>query len=235
MIDLIGTFDLPEDTVFPANCLPAPRYSDQLAIDKIRQPRLSADYADYGKNPNSYFQADGFHLFIVGEARMRHDSAYRSLFIPGLLLPASDLLEFIRSHPDSFIDHLKGNFNLVLVNKDAGRVSLYNSRLAISPFYYLCLGRSFLFSTSLSALQSLVPGGSEIDRVGLAELILFNYPIGDRTYLKNIHMLRPAEQVVFEQGRLEKKIHWDVRELYASECLDTEQALSKAPNCSTGP
>jgi hypothetical protein len=228
--DLLGIFNLdgPQPPLLPSERLPTLRWGrDDLPVRSVTGRGLAARFVEHLSGNASYHTADGLHLFVVGEARLRSDAA---LPVPGLqaencpLLSAGALLALRRAHAQRFIHQLKGNFTLVLVDERLRETTLYNSRFGISPFYYALDGARFIFSTSLAAAAACLSRRPEIDPAAVAELALFNYPLSDRTYCKDIHMLCPAEVVRVDRGGVRRETYWDVWTLYDVPLLPKREA-----------
>lgn len=225
MFDLLGILDFQTHQAppLPSGVLPAQRWGKpDLPVHTVSAQRLAAQFIVRAIGDPAYHTADGLHLFIVGEARLRSDAPQSSSGNP---LSANSLLAFWRAEPAAFIRRLKGNFTLVLVNANLRKVKLYNSRFGISPFYYALDGGRFIFSTSLAAVAACLSSVPVLDHAAVAELALFSYPLGDRTYFLQVKMLRPAEVVRADGSGLRRDAWWDVRTLYDVPLLPEPQAL----------
>ena len=228
MFELIGIFDW--NSSHPSNSseltLPALKWGrvDREA-HKVGGSSLSACFAEHPSTVSTYSWKGDSHLFIVGEARLRSDA---SAFLEGRsssIMSAADLFSLMSNENENFFQRLKGNFVIVTANGTSGTVVIYNSRFGISPFYYALERKKLLFSTSLLAISENLSSAPDLDPAAVAELALFNYPIGARTYFKGIKMLMPAEKIIVENGDVQTERYWDVRTLYQSELLSTKEAL----------
>ena len=230
MIDLNGWFSLEiaDTSQLPDDALPVLRCSSPSEVQSVKGSGWAAQFAQHPMGRDSFCARSGFGLFVVGEVMLRWDAilpeSLASLH-PGAFLGASDLFALIQASPEDFIHRIKGNFVLVWVDEEKRWICLYNSRYGVSPFYYASDGIKFYFSTSLAALSKCLPGGVNIDPAALAELAFFNYPLNERSYLKPIKMLRPAEVVRVTAGGLQRRWWWDVRRLYDSPLYSREEAL----------
>lgn len=228
MFELIGIFDW--NSSQPSNSpelpLPALKWGRvDLEAHKVKGKRLYACFAEHPSIGSTYSCSGDKHLFIVGEARLRSDA---SAFFKGTsssLLSAADLYTLMNDENENFIQRLKGNFVIVTANGASGKVVIYNSRFGISPFYYAVERKKLFFSTSLLAISENLSSAPDLDPAAVAELALFNYPIGARTYFKGIKMLMPAEKIIVKNGDVQTERYWDVRTLYQSELLSTKEAL----------
>ncbi|MDZ7336940.1 MAG: asparagine synthase-related protein [candidate division KSB1 bacterium] len=230
MFDLIGYFNFDgEDAPIAVLDLPGLQfYPGNVSPSSVAGRGLRARFAEHAVGKPSYHSDEGLHLFVVGEARLRSDAPIPDIHLhvhTSPLLGASDLLTLYQADSERFLRWLKGNFALVLVNEQSRQITLYNSRFGISPFYYALEGRRFWFSTGMAALVRAMGRQNELDRAGILELALFNYPLGDRTYFRPLKMLRPAEIVTATPGGLQRRLWWDVRSLYDGERYTERHAL----------
>lgn len=227
MFDLLGVFDFTGNNSIPINNADSlfKRWHGELSCSRsiIQSEKLQAVYRKYKFASQSYFNEDSLHLFVVGETFARSDSMING----SGPIPASGLMLLYRKNKNTFLNNLKGNFTIVLIDEKRNQCFLYNNRFGISPFYYALVRNSFLFSTSLTSLIHCLPREPEIDPVAVAELALFNYSLGDRTYFKKIKMLQPAEIVRSNKTGLQREIWWDVRSLYNTSLYSGQEALEK--------
>lgn len=189
--------------------------------DVVEGKSFQTIYREHMSSTQSYCVEEDLHLFIVGEVFARSDSAI-NYFGP---LPARTVMSFYQQDSVDFLNSLKGNFTLVFVDEAGGQCSLYNGRFGISPFYYALDDTRFIFSTSLAAVAGRLSAKLEIDPAAVAELALFNYPLGYRTYFRQVKMLQPAEIVCASATGLQQERWWDARTLYEAPLYPERQAL----------
>lgn len=229
MFDLLGSVELAPQpapvagTSIPAVKLPSERWAPEPPA-RVGGGRVCARYLQRTSAPPAYCAIDGLHLFVVGEPFVRRAWAAGRPRAPGPL-SALEVLPWYRDDADGFLSATKGNFTLVLADERRARCVVVASRLAIAPFYYAMDGTRLLFSTSLVALVGSLRGRRELDRAAVAELALFNYPLGDRTYFQGIKALRPAEVVRVDQHGPRRARWWDVRQLYEAALYRRDDAL----------
>ncbi|MDS0475130.1 asparagine synthase-related protein [Natrinema sp. 1APR25-10V2] len=90
-----------------------------------------------------------------------------------------------------------GEFLLVAVDKDSGRLGLLNDPLARLPTYYFHDGETFLFSRELRYLINEAPIEG-FDPMGVAQCLLFGYSLGDRTLVQGANRLRPGTKLTVD-------------------------------------
>ena len=229
MFDLLGVMNLsPQRSpgALPESTLPGARWGHgSSAIHRaVTGRQFQAVYLERLSDAQSYYSEADLHLLLVGEAfaSVRWPASETRPVGP---LAAHDILKLYCQDSTRFLRALKGNFTLVLADEAEGQCVLYNSRFGISPFYYALDGTRFIFSTSLAAVAAYLSSRPEIDPAAVAELALFNYPLGDRTYFRQIKRLRPAEIVRAGANGLQREMWWDVRTLYNVSLYPRRQAL----------
>lgn len=231
MFDLIGIFDFnssePPTLLFES--LPSLKWGQvNLPVQSVKGQGLTAKFVEYKPDGVSYSVMDGLHLFVIGEARLRSDAVLSTTDLKPKncpLLSANTLMAIYQADPNGFIHQLKGNFTPVIVNERLQQITLYNSRFGISPFYYTLDGQQFLFSTSLAAIVQNLTRVPELDLAAITELAMFNYPLGNRTYFRQIKILRPAEKIIANTAGVRAWNYWDVKTLYDAKLLPEKDAL----------
>lgn len=211
MFDLIGVLSSSRQVTLDADSLPTVKWGQsQLPVQTIEGSNLRAHFLAHPSGKAGYHAAGSFHLFVVGEARLRSDvSVPLACLLPKQcpLLSAAEVFALYQSASEDFVRWIKGNFTIVLLDEMKNRATLYHSRFGISPFYYAQDQDRFLFSTSSTAIAKNLSHRSGFDQVAIAELALFNYPLGDRTLFRQLKMLRPSETVCAGPGTVYKAEH----------------------------
>lgn len=172
----------------------------------------------------SYLKDGDLHLLLVGETywgnhRKERQGCHKQP------LAVHDILDLFYRNPNGFMHDIKGNYALVLIDDMKRRCTLYNSRFGISPFYYALVDGVFFFSTNATLISDCMPIKPEIDLAAIAESALFNYPLGDRTYVRQVKVLLPGEIVRADVTGVHRDLWWDVRRLFEQNLYSTHQAL----------
>ena len=82
-----------------------------------------------------------------------------------------------------------GAFNLVIHDAAARRTMLVSDALGLVPLYIHRQPGQICFASDLSALRAMSEHEPQLDRVGLSELYLFGYQIGNRTAYESVSLL----------------------------------------------
>ena len=228
MFDLLGVMIFSSQTSeisLSELSLPGSRWADTTSVHRsVSGQQFRAVYLERLSDVQSYSSEAELHLLIVGEAFARNQSLDGRAPVVGPL-KADEILKLFKRDSTRFIQSLKGNFTLIIIDEGQNKCIVYNSLFGISPFYYAYDGDQFIFSTSLAAVASCLSSEPIIDQAAVAELALFNYPLGDRTYFRKVKMLRPAEKIVTNANGVRSERYWDVRTLYDVKLLPESDAL----------
>ncbi len=206
--------------------LPSQRNWAHSPVKRIKAVNFEAIYLEHENSLQCYAYDSSQAILILGEPRLRLDAVPIPGFhtVPGELLSASAIFEIAKAGGPLFQDKIKGNYSIILVNLQDRTARVINSRFGISPFYYAWSNGLFVFSTSLASAAAFMDT-SALDPAAIVEQSLFNYPLGRRTYFKNISMLLPAECLEVNASGISRKIYWDVSSLYSSDVYPRQKAL----------
>lgn len=98
-----------------------------------------------------------------------------------------------------------GWYNVFLIKK--GRVEIFNDEMGLYPLYYIRKGNTMIFSSSMGEILSHTH--AEIDEISLAQTVLFNFPLGERTLFKGVKRFLPGSNWVISDRKITKKIYKD--------------------------
>lgn len=160
-------------------------------------------------------------LILMGDAYYRWDAGESST--PRRLSPVA-LLEGYLLQGEIFLTKLKGNFTLILLDTATKQHRIITCKFAISPIYYAAAGRFFYFSTSLGELIKAMPQRPELDRAAVLETMLFNFPMGERTYFVNVNRATESTITTIDRHGVAQKAYWKHERFYEQEKLPAEQA-----------
>ncbi len=106
------------------------------------------------------------------------------------------------------VDHFRGMFAFAIWDGD--RLFAARDRLGIKPFYFTTVGQDFAFASEVKALLPFLPE-VETDADALAEYLIFQYPISNRTLFRHVTQLLPGYTLTVERGQVRTRRYWDVR------------------------
>jgi asparagine synthase (glutamine-hydrolysing) len=105
------------------------------------------------------------------------------------------------------VSHFRGMFSFAIW--DGERLFCARDRLGIKPFYFATVGNDFIFGSEVKALVPFLPE-VETSPEALAEYLVFQYPISNRTLFRHVTQLLPGHALVVERGQVRTWRYWDV-------------------------
>jgi asparagine synthetase B (glutamine-hydrolysing) len=110
-----------------------------------------------------------------------------------------------------FIKQLNGNFVIAVFDTRDRRIHLFNDRFGSEPIYIWQEGNEFAFSTSQRSLLSYRNDiGRKYDKDAIAELIVFERILGDKTLFHDIRRLVTASHAVWDGKQLKIEKYWTI-------------------------
>ncbi|MGD9130307.1 MAG: asparagine synthase-related protein, partial [Candidatus Bathyarchaeota archaeon] len=90
-----------------------------------------------------------------------------------------------------FLLNSDGEFVILIYDKLSKDLIILNDLLGRLPLYYFEDDRQFILSREVKFITKFMPHVN-FDRLGVAEYLLFGYPLGERTLVENVNRLDPA-------------------------------------------
>lgn len=153
---------------------------------------------------NDYFEDENLIIMLYGKVFYRFNKEVNNY-------PRVQVSEFADFFPDNFKDMIKifkGNFAVILYVKSSKEVIVIIDQLCILPIYLYHQGNSFVLSSNLNQFKKMNLG---YNYSVILEKVLFEYPIGVRSYINNVNTL--------EQGNIYHISNYKVTKTNYS-CLD---------------
>lgn len=131
---------------------------------------------------------------------------------------------------NNFFKKLEGYFCLIVWEKNRRRLFIINDKLGLNPLYYTVTPHNELgVSTKMKNLVRAFEIPMEIDFVALKQFALFNYILGERTYLRNVFRLKPGTAMSWQGRNITKEDYWNVSQFLSSNCVDENEFLKQFP------
>lgn len=100
---------------------------------------------------------------------------------------------------NEFIEKLNGIFAFLIFDKKNNKIIAGRDRFGGKPLYYSQINDCVVFSSDFSLLRDLVyPNSKEIDLSALTAYVQCRFVPGERTILKKILKLQPAEVIIWQ-------------------------------------
>jgi asparagine synthase (glutamine-hydrolysing) len=140
---------------------------------------------------------------------------------------ASCLVHMYEENGEEVFKNLNGWFNGIILDMRNSKVILFNDRCAIRRIYYYEGNDFFAFSSEAKSLLKAFPELREISFQSVGEVLTRDCVLGNRTYFPKINLLPPSSAWTFHNGRIKKKIYFDVAKLENQPVLPKEQFVNK--------
>ncbi len=121
------------------------------------------------------------------------------------------ILHLYEQYGDDCLSHLDGMFAFALWDAPQHRLLLARDRFGIKPLYVAEAEGVLAFASELTALVRGGMVGTEIEPQALYEYMALSYVPAPRAILKGASKLRPAERLVWQDGRSERQSYWTPR------------------------
>jgi asparagine synthase (glutamine-hydrolysing) len=192
-----------------------PDAQDTLLFDNVALgfSRLSIIGLENGMQP--IFNEDGSLLLICNGEIFNYIELRDVLKSKGHQFRTSSDVEVIlhlyEEYGMDFLNKLNGQFAFALYDKRHKRLFCARDQLGILPFFYTCVGDTFIFGSEIKAILEHPAVEIAVDVVGLDQTFTFAGLISPRTMFKNIHSLENGHYLcIDEQGNISKQEYWDI-------------------------
>ena len=106
------------------------------------------------------------------------------------------------------VEKLRGMFAFVIWNRKEKKLFAARDMFGIKPFYYSNMNGTLLFG---SEIKSLIPHPhflKEFNENALKPYMVFQYPVMNETFFKNVFKLPAAHYMTYEKNQLEISRYW---------------------------
>src|SRR5262249_9450508 len=109
----------------------------------------------------------------------------------------------------AFLDHLRGEFALVLWDGHRRRLLAARDRFGIKPLCFHQAGLRLTIASEAKALFALgvAPGW---DEEAIFQIASMQYPLPEQTLFAGVRQLRPGHCLVAEDGHIRISPYWDM-------------------------
>jgi len=154
---------------------------------------LILSYTKYQRYPVNSFENDRFKIILEGRIYNKQGSELEEhLFaIADLALKEGG---YCKQEIAEWLLGSDGEFNVFIIDKTSGNIRIINDVLGRLPIYYFISDNQFILSRH-QGFVTAVSQQRQCDRLGLAELLLFNHCMGKRTLVEGVCCLSPASVV----------------------------------------
>ena len=163
-------------------------------------------------------------LFLTGECYM--DSALINGLKPNHDFNpdnASYLIHLYEEQGDDFFRNLNGWCNGLILDTKNGRAILFNDRFGMRRLYCHESEHAFLFASEAKALLAAYPALRRPDIKSIAEFLVYDCVLENRTYFSDIFLLPQASAWTLGRGEIRKRQYFDPKALENQSLLDKNE------------
>jgi len=127
--------------------------------------------------------------YIYGLKGINNTSFLRTLLAPSFNKQKKSYLEY------------EGSYQTVLADKNENTIEIWNDELGQRHLYFYTDEKFLCFAPEVKALLALKRDKCEIDEDGLCDYINYGYPLGIKTFFKEIKLLKPGSYISYGQNK----------------------------------
>lgn len=144
----------------------------------------------YSNYPINIFENSRFFICIEGRIYNKDNSV-----IEKELNEIAEMIFFGKAYQKDFIKswllNSDGDFIVIILDKTSKDAIIINDALGRLPLYFCERNAQLVVSRKMQFITSFVEK-VEFDKAAIAEYLLFGFPLGKKTFFKNIFRLQPA-------------------------------------------
>jgi asparagine synthetase B (glutamine-hydrolysing) len=160
----------------------------------------------------SFYGDDSLEIYIYGYCFPRSGSQF---FKEHKRLKASEIAFGYSRLQQHLLKEIKGSFSMLIYDKKAEQLQVFTDPLNVRPMYYYQHDKRLAISTSLSAVMQYMKASNQpvkIDGASVLEYYLFEYVLGDETYIQSVRTMPPGGWLSFNSAGLELRRYWNAFE-----------------------
>lgn len=121
------------------------------------------------------------------------------------------LLHGYEEYTEDLLPMLRGMFTFVIY--DINTHELFGARdfYGIKPLYYYLDKKEFMFGSEIKSFLAHPNFKKELNRDMLEDYLTFQYSVGEDTFFKNVHKLRPGHYFTYKDGQLDIKEYYSIK------------------------
>jgi asparagine synthase (glutamine-hydrolysing) len=112
---------------------------------------------------------------------------------------------------EDFVKRLNGQFIIAIADMKKCRLLILSDRMGSKPFYYFKGGGKFLFASEIKSILQDESIKREVDDDAVANFFAFDKVLGEKTLMKNIHILPPASILEIVAGDFKLRKYWALK------------------------
>lgn len=158
---------------------------------------------------NYYFKLDKGDILLHKESKIFIFNGY---LYPDISYGIDDLFNHLQYNVSLInLKKFKGRYCGVFIDTDKNSLTIFNDQLGLKDiFYYYKGGVIFLSNKFVNFLSNQIFTKEDLDIVALAEFLLYQHVFLDRTFIKDIKLLRYAtvKRFFLDNSKIKEKHYW---------------------------
>jgi asparagine synthase (glutamine-hydrolysing) len=118
------------------------------------------------------------------------------------------------------VDHLDGQFALVVYDRDKNQLLLARDQFGIHPLFYTVVGRSFLFASEIKAILRHPQMSRAGNLTGLDQILCFPGLVSPTTMFRGVNSLPSGHRLMVSEAGIEETEYWDLEYPRMAEVAD---------------
>ncbi len=181
-------------------------------IDLYQNPYIIVKFTGYSQYPRTIIDTDDYLIFIEGCIYNKSDDSIQDDLKKFAKQFFSTARTYDYTEMTRWLLSCDGEFIVLIISKSTSEIVLFNDSLGRLPLYYKTTD-DYLFISREPKLIISTLNLKTVDKMGIAECLIFGFNLGGRTMIKDIMRFQPASFVRFSrrEKRLEIKVlyQWD--------------------------
>ena len=126
-------------------------------------------------------------------------------------------------YKEKCVDYLDGMFSFAIWDNNEKKLFCARDRVGIKPFYYMIQNDIFYFASEIKALIPFLDKNElEVDKDAMTEYLMFQYPISNKTLIKDIFQLEAGHFITIKDSVISNKEYWTIRYSENKSCTEDE-------------
>lgn len=118
------------------------------------------------------------------------------------------------------LQKLRGMFAFLIW--DTKKKELFGARdhFGIKPFYYAPMGEELLFGSEIKSFMNFPGFKKEVNEKALKQYLVFQYPVLEETFFKNVFKLRPGHYFTYKNGIMDIQKYFELKFEFKEKSLE---------------
>lgn len=181
-------------------------------------------YLERKQTTENYLYDSSEHLFIFGFVFSSKNYELLKGIKPKKLT-ARDVYNLYKKYDKNFIYYIKGSFVIIIYNERKKHLFCISDQLNVLPIYYAYKDGLFLFSSAIKPILDSGFVNHTINKTAITEFAIFDYPLGSKTYYKDITMLDYGEILIVNDKGVKKERYFYIDSLFQSKLMKKQESL----------